>query len=584
MLRLAPHVRGRFCQDFQPPLLNAPRNRLHFALPDDLFRAIAGEISPDARSITMPKDFGSSRRPKTPSGPQARSPQMRLMDDGISTASSTRTKVAIGLLVVGGLTYLVLPRMALYFDNQNTKFLFGMAKAGVGQLAKDWLIGQGSQLPIFDALVFWTYATVGKTGFHLWHLGFVVAYTVAIYGIARIVGANAARNPAENGVWFLAVFGLCWFGLNSNYATLKAFEGVAGQYINGIAFEPQYFGVLCLLALLLFRINQAGWAVALIVAAAWMHSAFSISGLILLFGMAVAKWRFGDTVSLPFLTLAAGIFGCLAAAGFAYSLLQPADPAIQHEAARILTEVRIPWHSLPERWVDDSDTVIKFIAVLAALWIARRDPLSIVLGVAVVCVCVLALWVHLTNDAELALAAPWRVSSILVPAANAILLGWLIKSIANWCGDLFWRRGAAIGPTAALVAVSIGLGQQARSVSLRKHMHPPYFAWVRENSSEGDVFLTDTRVEDFRLATGQAQYVTWKTHPYRGKRVLEWSERLEKATTLARAERVPCELLEEVSSEGVTHLVRSSTMEDPQCDGWRVVYEDDLVTISSRRP
>jgi hypothetical protein len=115
-------------------------------------------------------------------------------------------------------------------------------------------------------------------------------------------------------------------------------------------------------------------------------------------------------------------------------------------------------------------------------------------------------------------------------------------------------------------------------------MHPPYFAWVRENSSEGDVFLTDTRVEDFRLATGQAQYVTWKTHPYRGKRVLEWSERLEKATTLARAERVPCELLEEVSSEGVTHLVRSSTMEDPQCDGWRVVYEDDLVTISSRRP
>ena len=41
------------------------------------------------------------------------------------------------------------------------------------------------------------------------------------------------------------------------------------------------------------------------------------------------------------------------------------------------------------------------------------------------------------------------------------------------------------------------------------------------------------------------------------------------------------ELLEEVYGEGVTHLVRQSTMHDPHCPGWRVIYEEGLVAIAS---
>jgi hypothetical protein len=506
------------------------------------------------------------------------------MDEAANTGGPAHADVrlALGLLLLGVAAYAALPAMPLYFDNQNTKFLYGLAKAGVGRLADDWEVRQGSELPIFDALVYLTYHFVGPWGFYAWQFVFVAIYAAGAYGFARVVGLTKPELFGPNGRWFLPIFGALWIGLMSNRATLKAFEGFAVQYINGMVFETQSVGVLTFVGLLLFRLRQTGWGVVLMVAAAWVHPAYAIPGLMLLLGMTVARWRCGATVSLPPLAIAAGVVGCLGAAGFAYSLLQPSDPAIQAEAIRIITEIRIPYHALPKDWLDDSDTYLKLAAVLLAIWLARRDPLAWVMGVVLACIAVLTAWVYFAHDLELALASPWRASAIIVPVANTILLGRLIQAAAGWSEDVPWRRAAVLGVAAAAIVVGIGLGQRGRLMLMEERQHPAYFAWVRDNARDGDLFLTPVNHGDFRLATGQPQYISWKTHPYRGESVLEWYRRL-KSAGAATGRQPGCETLDAFAAHGVTHLVRDASFPPPDCPGWHAVYDDGKFAIFTTR-
>lgn len=501
------------------------------------------------------------------------------------SASRSRPGLVVGLLLVCVAAYAMTPVMPLYFDNQNTKLLFGLAKAGVGRLSEDWIVAQGSELPIFDALVYFTYRLVGPYGFYIWHFVAFAAYTVAIYGLARTVGVTKPETLGRDACWFLPIFAACWIGLNANDGALKAFEGFGHQYLNGKAFEPQAFGILALVGLLLFRLGWAGWSVVLIVTAAWLHPTYSIAGLMLLAGMAAARWRRGPTVNLPFLTLAGGIVGCLAAAGFAYSLLQPTDPVAQAEATRLIAEFRIPHHSLPEAWLDDGDPQIKLLVIAFVVWLIWRDPLAWVLAVATACVVVLTLWVYVTRDMQLALAAPWRASAIIVPAANAILLGRLIQFGAVWTADNAWRRKATLAALAAVLAVLIAVGQRERIARYQeRRSHPDYFGWVRDNARDGDLFLTSADQLEFRLATGQPQYVTHKTHPYKGRSVRQWFDRLKKAQAVTGTVRPACGLLDSLAAEaGVTHIVRAASVGDPQCSGWPLVYEDEGFVILHHR-
>jgi hypothetical protein len=493
-----------------------------------------------------------------------------------SVASARRQawRTAIGIVLIGVAVYCVMPTLPLYSENQNTKFFYGLAKAGVGRLASDWLFQQGSALPIFDALVFVTRAFIGEWGFYVWQIAAVIAYTAGVYGIARTVGLSGTAGLGPDRSWFLPVFGLWFVGLNTTHATMKAFDGVAHQYLNGPVFEPQSFGILALIALLLFRLRQTGWAVVLVVAAAWVHPVYSISGVMILSGMAAARWRFGgDVVRLPAAVLAGGLLGCLAAAAFAYSLLQPSDPVVQAQAIDIITQTRIPDHSLPEVWFD-ADCMIKLAVMAFVIWLAWRDPLGWVLLVVTVSVVASTLWVWLGRDMALALAAPWRASAIIMPAANAILLGRLIQSVAAWSGKSALRRKLALAANAVPLAVAIGFGIQNKAEFAEAAQRPAYFDWVRETARDGDQFVTPVDEMAFRLSTGQPQYASWKTHPHRGPAVLEWYERVHRAHAVTRADQPSCAALEALAMDGVTHLVRKRPTGDPHCAGWRVVYED----------
>src|SRR5687768_17076137 len=63
-----------------------------------------------------------------------------------------RTLLTFGLL--GAWFFLVFPTEPLYFENQNTKFLHGLARAGVGHLDRDWTASTEDVMPVFTGIVY----------------------------------------------------------------------------------------------------------------------------------------------------------------------------------------------------------------------------------------------------------------------------------------------------------------------------------------------------------------------------------------------------------------------------------------------
>lgn len=507
------------------------------------------------------------------------SSEVRRVGTGILSRHRTTLVAILVLFAVAIIFTAMMPTRPVFSENQNTKFLYGLAKAGYGFLQSDWLISQGSNLPIFDGLVFVTQKFLGAGAFYLWQIAANATYLFALMALIGTVStrldiARDWRRP-EILVAATVILGL----LHSTSATALMFEGVANQYITSWVFEPASFGVLALVAVVLLRHRQAGWGATLLAVAAWMHPVYAIPGLMILSGYAVAVWRFEGLSRLPVLPLAAGAVGCLGAAAFTYSLLFPVDPAVQREAVRIITEIRIPQHSWPAVWFD-FDAFAKSAAVLLAVWLTRRDMLGWILGTAALLAVAMTLWVELTHDLNLALAAPWRVSAIIVPAANCILLAkaldFTLKRVS--LQDLPRAMPGLILGVLALVGLGSGFLNRIEDESWNE---PSYLDWVRANVVAGDLYLTPIEEDEFRLSTGAPLYVNWKTHPHRGEGVLEWYRRI--GVAKAATENRDCAALDQAAAEGVTHIVR----EDPTgmaCRGWRTVYDDaDHVVLAHDR-
>ncbi|MDH3660462.1 MAG: hypothetical protein OEU92_10615, partial [Alphaproteobacteria bacterium] len=71
--------------------------------------------------------------------------------------ASVRPIVGAGALLAlaaGAWFFLVFPTEPLYFENQNTKFLHGMALAGIGHLDQDWTANTVDVMPVFTAIVY----------------------------------------------------------------------------------------------------------------------------------------------------------------------------------------------------------------------------------------------------------------------------------------------------------------------------------------------------------------------------------------------------------------------------------------------
>lgn len=422
----------------------------------------------------------------------------------------------------------------LYSDNQNAHLLRGLAAAGYGNLHEDWLAHTADPFPPFSAIVGFTWKWMGENFFYLWQALLQGLYILCFVGIGAEV-AGIGRRPGP-----LAGFAVAALTLHSRLfddltmALLGvdlgriAHHGVALQYAIDRTFQPSAFSVLLLLSLWLFLRRKDVWAAIALGAGVALYFSIAAGGAVLagsyLAVIALREQKWGRAAGLGLLMLLL----VLPTTVYVWQTFTPTDPVQHAEAQRLMFAVRIPHHADPADW--GNNAFGKLAWVLFAAWLARRSRLAPVLFIGAAAVTAAALYVFLSRDMTVALLFPWRLSVILMPAATAValalLMRWLGGRIPKTLESAEWLPGTA---ASVLVITLVLYGGWRMSDDFAAHAARPEAgvqAYIRTHKQPGDLYVVPLGSEDFRLATGAAVYVDYKSHPYDDAGILKWWRRV----------------------------------------------------------
>lgn len=444
--------------------------------------------------------------------PESDCPSRKL--SGISRTSTDSVKVSI--CAIGSVLFcLAATTYFLYEFNQNTKFLHGLARAFPERLGADWTAATVDGLPVFSGLVFLVVRFGHPILFYVIELGLLACLFWSCFSLALRLAGQAGQS-----VYFqLVLAGVLVLLIHASAPFLFGY-GVADQYLIGGYLQPSEFGVLFLAS---FALALAGFRNSALVAAAVpaaIHGGYAMLSLIV-----VGSMMFSDGVSRRNLSAKLVAIALIVVPQVDLALrFTPTDYATFREAAGILAFERIPQHSDPARWLR-GEAYVKLLLVIAGIWLAPRGLLRTALAALLVWAVAGTLIVISTGAAGLALVAPWRASIILVPVATLVILARLGK--LSFGGPSFRRGQAITSAVFVLLAVFVaGKEAAAKFKSYRDQKVPDYVEFIRGNHKPGDVYLTDPFNQRFRLEAMSAQFVSWKTHPYLDREVLEWRRRV----------------------------------------------------------
>jgi hypothetical protein len=520
-----------------------------------------------------------------------------MTNDTTPSPGKTRKRVTLKHLVLGilwGTIFtLAYAQSPLYSSNQNQYFLHGLAKAGLGYLNQDWLANTLDPTPVFSGLVFVTWKVLPWSPiFYFYYALLAGIYIFSLFGILAEV-FHTDDSPSRR--WFMfsalvlihsaAVRYLVVRLLGGDWAYL--FDGgVAGQRLLGSVLQPSTFGVLILLSILLYLRRKTVGAVVCLVLAASFHPTYLLSAAILT--LVYMGMAFQDTkrLGVPLLIGAGALLGVLPILIHTNLTFGGTVPGLQARAQELLVNFRIPHHAIPAVWFDGS-TILKTGFILVALTLARKSRLFPILvwsfGVAV-----FGTMVQIFTDSDaLALLFPWRISTWLVPLSVGIIL---IKS-----GELIWTWLAKRVAAKTIMAVSLVLAVMLAGTGLVKSIREyrqvmawsnrPMLSFVAESKASGDIYLIPLDMQDFRLISGAPAYVEFKSIPYKDVEVLEWYRRVGLAGKLYRAtfKRVGCEIVADLYSEGVTHVVLPYDHTIKNCSNLEKQYGDEFFEVYAVR-
>jgi hypothetical protein len=249
------------------------------------------------------------------------------------------------------------------------------------------------------------------------------------------------------------------------------------------------------------------------------------------------------------------------------------------EAQRILVSFRLPAHAIPAEWLDGT-VVAKLLWIGLALYLARSTRLAGVMAATLgIGVGLTLLQVGLNSDA-LALAFPWRVSTILVPLATAVLAG----AAAGWIATRLHGHvlkvlvGLAIGFSVVSGAAATGLQALQRETAPERGV----LEFVNTTKTPGQIYLIPPRLQDFRLVTGAPIVADFKSIPYRGDELLDWYARNRLLGFFYRDQisEIDCGLLDEFATLYLaTHVVLEPDQRGLACAGLRQIYDDGRYSV-----
>lgn len=475
------------------------------------------------------------------------------------TSSATWSGMAL-MLALGAWFFLVFPTEPLYFENQNTKFLHGMALAGIGHLDRDWTASTIDVMPVFTSIV---YALHVATPAFVCYLVQIALFAVFLYAVVALAGI--AAGPNADHLWFKIIVGAIVVTSQFSNGGARVWGGVAKQYLLGPALEPQSFGVFFILAVVLFLRRRTEPALLLTAVPAIIHPGYVVPAGTLILAFLLAAWLDKDRSRRPRWLIAMSALAA-AAASMVYlgMVILPTDAESWRQANEILAKVRIPGHAVPARWFD-VDAAAKIAGTALALWLIRKRLPDLFWIIAFCFGTALSLTLLTTalDSAELGMISPWRISVYLVPLALIILLARAVVAGLDLPergdGAALLYRG--LGVLLALLVVGVTVRGVIEKVELYRPAAPAaHIAYMRETGDAETLYLASPRNMDIRLTSGLPQLVSWKTHPYKDVEVLEWYRRYQLARRVFQGATVDCAALEEtILAYGTTHLL----LEDP---------------------
>ena len=493
---------------------------------------------------------------------------------------------------VFGLAYGQAP---LYHSNQNQYFLHGLAAAGFGFLQEDWLANTTDPTPIFSFLVTTTYHHLHEYAFYSYYFLLFGIYSASMASLFSFLAGerNSTRLRSSFFAFFVLIHSamLRWGSdhlLGRDYAWYLQ-SGVAGQYALGPMFQPSTFGVLLILSISLFVRRNPFWAIVSAVLAATIHSTYLLGAGMLTLAFMIVLWR----EDYRWQALRLGTWALLLVLPVLIYVLITFHTSTEAfiEAQQILVHVRIPHHAIPRLWCDGI-ALGQVAWMVLALCLLPRTRLLPVLGVAFLLSLVLTLLQVATGNNTLALLFPWRISAVLMPIATTVILSRLVIAGARWF-ERTTVRFVNVLLVAGLVIAGLVLTVQDFQTN---DDELPLLEYVKANKTKGDVYLLPveapnlsaapdaipSELQRFRLYTGAAIFVDFKSIPYKDTDVQEWHRRIQLNQTLLVQMRAGKEedMWAELKCSGITHVVTKADQE-LKGSGFLKVHEDRVYRVTS---
>ena len=481
----------------------------------------------------------------------------------MTTETEKKRSTARWALLYGVLFGLAYSQGALFCSNQNTKFISGLALAGYGDIAADWMARITDPFPLFSHALKWQYQLLGLyVGIH-----FPFFLIVGAYGILGVRLAKSLFEGSEDRQRALWVFSLLWLLIHivvlRNLWSNVFPEGLAGQYMLGDYYQPCCFGVLLLAGIAAYRSGRILPAAACFMIAPLFHPAYLISSALIAAALTILPANRGLGIGrgkrilfLFLVGMAVGAYGL-----YNFHTLTSGDPVIRDTAHKLMAETRIPQHALPSEWKFNR-TVLFFMAGCAAAWLGRKRLVGQLLFVLVPVVAATALWAVVAYNPTVAVAAPWRVSVFLAPLSWMLLLSapatWIARSTRE---RLVLPISAGVKKWLVLAGICACLGGVLHlGFDYMRKTHNKEFMLTRFLAGyhvSGNQYLVPPDQTHIRLEAGVPVFATWKSHPTKDGEFLEWYGRIEIARIIYEGQSGQAQesLKAVLGSHAVTHVI-----------------------------
>lgn len=484
----------------------------------------------------------------------------------------------------------------LFTSNQNQYFLHGLARAGYGQLAHDWLANTLDPTPLFSGLVWLVAETLPLAVFYLMYGVLLGLYFISLWLILDGLFDLRSSKLRLHGSALLLLglhSALLRFLLGRALGAEASFlieGGLAGQRLLGTVFQPSTFGVLLLAAIALFLVHRPYAAIVAAVAACSFHPTYLLSAAALTGSFMWLSWRQDGQLRRPLLLGGLALLLVLPILVYSLQLFQGGSASDWNLAANLLVTERIPHHALPAEWFSWT-TIFKLALILIGLDLSIRTRLGRIMLLPIGLALALTLVQLLSGSHRLALLFPWRLSTWLVPICASLLALYLAdKGLAalkgrliaggNWARWLLWLAAVGLATAGLVRTLTLIRQQQAEPAQA-------LFSQVRQQLEPGQIYLIPPGLQDFRLETGAPAFVDFKAIPYQAGELLAWQERLRLAQFFYRDDPslISCNLLARIQRMGdISHVILESDQFGLECPGLKPLYADEAFALFRYQP